>query len=241
MLNVLKKSFLICIVCIFLQGCWAGTVNIGEVLYKIESPKIYISEENLMIEKSHEEIENVTSLLGYLGNPKTINKIDSDLEVWRYKLDSDWIKIKTDSIYKEEKHGLTYSGTVVIINILPLPFVVPVGSDEIEFIIKKNKIISTQIKTSGATGDCFCGIIPGVLKKCDCEDYQKNIILDKIILIKKIKFKANHLLVGTAMAEPVWKILGNCDFILFINICGNPGCPTAVRCFYTRELNDFTA
>lgn len=171
----LRTPAVICLA--FLQGCTVlGVAAIGNRSSSIVTPNV--STEKKCIERSIEGASPITSeeLLAHWGKPDDIYKDELRKEIWRYEF------------------GLRWNGLIIGF-IVPIPLVIPVGHDYIEFHIQNNTVTSAFMKDdSGSNGvmifEYHFGIRPTgtqeelQLEKYGSIGYQENVILNQFLCLE---------------------------------------------------------
>lgn len=165
---------------VFIQGCtMLGVAAIGNRSSSIATPNV--SNEKKCIERSIGGVSPITSeeLLAHWGKPDNSYKDGFGQEIWRYEF------------------GLRWNGLVIGL-IIPIPLVIPVGHDYIEFDMENNHVMSAFMKDdSGSNGFMFFeyhfGIRPaGTDERIQLEQfgsigYQDDVILKQFICLEDHK------------------------------------------------------
>lgn len=170
----LEVLLLMCFV--FLQGCTVlGFAVRGDRTSSIVNPNV--STEKRCIERNIEGVSPITSeeLFFYWGKPNDVYKYGSDREIWRYE------------------YGLRWNGLIIGI-IIPIPIIIPVGHDYVDFSIEENNVTSAFMKNDSGLNGVMVFEYKFGIRPTDSEDkiqlekygtigYKDNVILKEFLCL----------------------------------------------------------
>ncbi len=136
----MNKLFLLLTTLVFLQGC-IGAGVIGNVTATIQNPLIGPEKGTLRPENGNQPWINADELIRYWGPPDKVKMIAPGLEIWKYNF------------------GLRWNGIGIMAVVLPVPIMLPVGRNFIEFKVKDNRIIEAKTVNGWIRLGALCGYI----------------------------------------------------------------------------------
>jgi hypothetical protein len=135
-----KRLFLLLTALVFFQGC-IGAGVIGNITATIQNPLIGPEKGTLRPENGNQPWINSDELIRYWGPPDKVKMIAPGLEIWKYNF------------------GLRWNGVGIMAVILPVPLMLPVGRNFIEFKVKDNRIIEAKTKNGWIRLGALCGYV----------------------------------------------------------------------------------
>lgn len=112
---------------ICLSGCAGlGVVAFGDEESTIANPRISVEKGGLDSEDRSAPWTKAEDLLKSWGTPDKLEQTNTKTQLWTYHL------------------GIRWNGIVVVAVIIPIPLIVPVGSDYIEFRIENDWVVSAR-------------------------------------------------------------------------------------------------
>jgi len=137
---------------ICLSGCAGlGIVTFGNQEATIANPRINIEKGGLSGEDRPAPWTKAEDLLKAWGAPDERKEADSKAQLWTYRL------------------GVRWNGIVAIAVIIPVPLIVPVGSDYVEFRIENDWVVSARTVEDTGLSIYGCVLLIGPHSVAGCQ------------------------------------------------------------------------
>lgn len=164
---------------LLLSGCVGLGVSVeGNQEMTLSNPRINVQKNGLDPEENPAPWIKSEDLLYYWGEPDKKKQMEDGSVLWKYKF------------------GLRWNGIGTLLGVIPLPLMLPVGKDYIEFKIENDWIVSATTKQNAQTavyGCVFILLVPHGSPGADCEfgavtqDKWKNSFLNRPHTVYRIK------------------------------------------------------
>jgi len=136
----MKKVILLLVITFSLPGCGIGAAIIGNQGTSIINPVPSRQGKRLDPRPAVDPWIRTDDLIKTWGSPDKIIKIRNNVEKWEYRFGSRW------------------NGIILEIIILPLPLILPVGYDYVEFTVENNWVTNVRTKNQESLLIIGCGL-----------------------------------------------------------------------------------
>lgn len=145
---------LLIIASLTLQGCVGlGAWTLGSRVESSDRPKIDQSRGVIDVHKVGGEgtLKTATDLRAQWGEPDSVESREAGKEEWIYKI-----------------NGLRWSGVVLFVVVIPLPAMIPIGSQYVSFLIHDGQIERATRRDWAFKGGVYCGFFGMMYGGWDC-------------------------------------------------------------------------
>lgn len=142
-----SKSIPLLILCLLLQGCvGVGVEKTQNQVYPNPHISNFASADGLKYAGSNNTNSlacTATWLEGHWGKPSRITRDETgtQTETWTYKFGPIW-------------------NGVILVPMVPVPLILPVGREQVHFVIQEGHVVSAKTRTEQSIG-CGYGVSPG--------------------------------------------------------------------------------
>lgn len=148
-------TFGICLVtALSLGGCVGlGAWTLGSRTDSSDHPTIHSTRGALDVQQtaSAHSVPSATELRSKWGEPDRIDRREDGTEEWTYKTP-----------------GLRWSGLVLYLVVVPLPAMVPVGSQTVSFVVHEGRIEQATRRDWAFKGGAYCGYFGMMYGRLSC-------------------------------------------------------------------------